>query len=162
MSADDTSVLVWGPSVSGRFKQPLNSISSEVYTWTTLNRMSLNTKKTKSLMITSHQKFSHLPNPDLNILINGTLIDNVSNARLLGVTVDCFLTWKSHIDNMCSQISSRLYLLRRIQPFLTYECTLRFYNSCIHSTFLYCSRYGAVVLNLFFYVYFDFKNEQPD
>ena len=90
-------------------------------------------------MIKSHQKFSHLPNPNLNILINGTLIDKVNHAKLLGVTVDSFLTWEQHINNMCSQISSRLCLLRRIQPFLTYECTLRFYNSCIHSTFLYCS-----------------------
>ena len=89
MSADDTSVLVSGTSVSD-LNNCLNSISAEVYTWITLKRMSLNTKKTKSLMIKSHQKFSHLSNPNLNILINGTLIDNVSNAKLLGVTVDCF------------------------------------------------------------------------
>ena len=138
MFADDTSVLVSGPSVSD-LNDLLNSISTEVYSWATFNRMALNTKKTKSLMITSHQKFSHLPDPNLKILINGTLIDQVSHAKLLGITVDSFLTWEQHIDNMCSQISSRLCLLRRIQPFLTDECILLFYNSCIHSTLLYCS-----------------------
>ena len=91
MFADNTSILVLGPSVSD-LNNRLNSISTEVYLWTTFNHMSLNTKKTKSLMITSHQKFSHLPNPDLNILINGILIDQVNHGKLLGVTVDSFLT----------------------------------------------------------------------
>ena len=35
--------------------------------------------------------------------------------------------------------NSRLSLLRRIKPFLNHHCALRFYNSCIHNLFIYCS-----------------------
>ena len=37
----------------------------------------------------------------------------------------------------CKQ--SRLSLLRRIKPFLNHHCALRFFNSCIHNLFIYCS-----------------------
>ena len=47
-------------------------------------------------MITSHQKFSHLPNLNLNILINGTLIDQVSHAKLLSVTRPFFNLGTAH------------------------------------------------------------------
>jgi len=122
----------------------LNTIATQVYTWASFNRMALNTKKTKALMITSHQKFARLTDTSLKIIINGASIDQVQQAKLLGISVDSFLSWGNHIDSICSQIRSRLYLLRRIQPFLTQECCLRYYNSCIHSSLLYCcSAWGA-------------------
>lgn len=43
------------------------------------------------------------------------------------------------IDNICSIVNSRLSLLRRIKPFLNHHCALRFFNSCIHNLFIYCS-----------------------
>ena len=48
-------------------------------------------------------------------------------------------TWEKHIDNICSIVNSRLSLLRRIKPFLNHHCALRFFNSCIHNLFMYCS-----------------------
>ena len=55
------------------------------------------------------------------------------------MTLDSHLTWTNHIDKLCSTINSRLALLRRIKPFLTKDCALRFYNSCIHANIIYCS-----------------------
>ena len=43
------------------------------------------------------------------------------------------------IENICSIVNSRLSLLRKIKPFLNYHCALRFFNSCIHNLFIYCS-----------------------
>ena len=41
--------------------------------------------------------------------------------------------------HICSIVNSRLSLLRRIKPFLNHHCALRFFNSCIHNLFIYCS-----------------------
>ena len=63
----------------------------------------------------------------------------MKQAKVLGLTLDEFLIWTKHIDNLCSTINSRFALLRRINPFLTKDCALRFYNSCINSSLIYCS-----------------------
>ena len=66
-------------------------------------------------------------------------VEQVEHAKLLGVTLDCHLTWEKHVENICSIVKSRLCLLRRIKPFLNHHCALRFFNSCIHNLFIYCS-----------------------
>ena len=50
MFADETTILVRGPSVTSRSTQ-LNEVARTVSTWADNNRMSLNTTKTKSLLI---------------------------------------------------------------------------------------------------------------
>ena len=101
--------------------------------------MALNTSKPKSILITTQQKFHRLNDHSLDVMINGKLIEQVQHAKLLGVTLDCHLTWEKHIENICSIVNSRLSLLRRIKPFLNHHCALRFFNSCIHNLFIYCS-----------------------
>ena len=72
-------------------------------------------------------------------MINGKLIEQVQHAKLLGITLDCHLTWEKHIDNICSIVNSTLSLLRRIKPFFSHHCALRFFNFCIHNHLIYCS-----------------------
>lgn len=67
--------------------------------------MALNTSKTKSILITTQQKFHRLNDHSLDVVINGKLIEQVLHAKLLGVTLDCHLTWEKHIDNICSIVS---------------------------------------------------------
>ena len=67
------------------------------------------------------------------------VIEQVSHAKVLGVMFDNHITWSKHIDSICAIVNSRLALLRRIKPFLTNECALLFYNSCIHNHLIYCS-----------------------
>ena len=101
--------------------------------------MALNTPKAKAILITTQQKFHRLNDHSLDVIINGKLIEQVQHAKLVGVTLDCLLTWEKHIENICSIVNSRLSLLRRIKPFLNHHCALRFFNSCIHNLFIYCS-----------------------
>ena len=101
--------------------------------------MALNTSKTKSILITTKQRFHRLDDHSLDVMINGKLIEQVEHAKLLGVTLDCHLTWEKPIENICSIVNSTLSLLRRIKPFLNHHCALRFFNSRIHNLFIYCS-----------------------
>ena len=138
MFADDTSIIQSSSTIH-ELNARLNCDASGVFTWANLNNMALNTSKTKSILITTQQKFHRLNDRSLNVVINGKLIEQVQHAKLLGVTLDCHLTWEKHIDHICSIVNSRLSLLRRIKPFLNHHCALRFFNSCIHNLFIYCS-----------------------
>ena len=101
--------------------------------------MSLNTTKTKSLLITTLQKRRTLTSSALNVQIDGRSIEQVDYAKMLGVMIDSDMSWEHHIDTICCIISSRLSLLRRIKPYLNFDSALRFYNSCVNNYFIYCS-----------------------
>ena len=93
---------------------------------------------------------------------NGKLIEQVKHAKLLGVTLDCHLTWEKHIESTCSIVNSRLSLLSKIKPFLNHHCTLRFFNSCIHKLFIYCSSAWVTDRIIYCLVFFSFKNVRLD
>ena len=91
MFADDTSITQSSSTIL-ELNARLNRDASGVFAWANLNDMALNTSKTKSLLITTQQKF-HRPNDhSLKVMINGKLIEQVQHAKLLGVTLDCHLT----------------------------------------------------------------------
>ena len=138
MFADDTTVLTEGSSIHD-LNVKLNLVAQDLSAWTQQNRMVTNTLKTKTMLIHSPQQLKNTSDRSLSVILNGNMLAQVKQAKVLGLTLDEFLIWTKHIDNLCSTINSRLALLRRIKPFLTKDCALRFYNSCINSSLIYCS-----------------------
>src|SRR6218665_523239 len=67
------------------------------------NRLSLNVSKTNSILFRSRRK--HLPSNEGVLTINNISIPRVDNARFLGVHIDQFLTWKTHISNVSSKVA---------------------------------------------------------
>lgn len=115
MCADDTTILVRGPSVTSLSTQ-LNEVARTVSLWADNNRMSLNTTKTNYLLITTLQRRRTLTSSALNVhvQIDGRSIEQVDYAKLLGVMIDSDISWEHHIEPICCIISSRLSLLLRI------------------------------------------------
>ena len=87
MFADDTTILVRRPSITSVGNQ-LNEVARTISTWAGNNRMSLNTTKTKSLLITTLQKCRTLTSSALNTQIDGRSIEQVDYAKLLGVMIE--------------------------------------------------------------------------
>ena len=58
-------------------------------------------------------------------------IENVSKQRLLGVYIDENLNWSAHIDYLCSNISSKISLLRQPSQYVPQNVQKLFYQSCI-------------------------------
>ena len=151
MFADDTSITQ-SSCIIHELNARLNLVVSGVFAWANLNDMVLNTSKTmtKSVSITTQQKFHRLNDHSLDAKINGKLIKQV------GVTLDCHLTREKHIENTCSIVKSRLSLLRRIKPFLNHHWALRFFNSCIHNLFI-VRLHGVIVPIIYCLVFLSFK-----
>ena len=73
--------------------------------------MSLNTNKTKELLVYFGREDLDIP----RITINGDVIERVSCAKLLGCHIVSNLSWEDHIVNLVSKTSRRLHLLRELK-----------------------------------------------
>ena len=66
----------------------MNEVARSVSTWADNNRMSLNTSKFKSSLITTLQKRSTLTSSALNVQIGGRYIEQVDHVKSLGVMIE--------------------------------------------------------------------------
>ena len=90
----------------------------------------------------------------LNVMINGKLIEQVQHAKLLGVTLDCHLTWEKHIENICSIVNSSRFSIITV---------LYVSSSLVFITSLSIVRvHGVIVPIIYCLVFFSIKNVQLD
>ena len=80
-----------------------------VNTWTEINNMHLNIKKTKEFRIS----FLKTPLEIDQLTINNISLDIVQSFKLLGITISSDLTWNIHVDN----IQYVLKLVKGYMPF---------------------------------------------
>ena len=86
MFADDTNLTCSGVSTA-EIEYKLNSDLRNLSKWLEANKLTLNTKKTKSMLIASKRKLNLIPE-GLQILINDTLIEQVKQKEVLGIIND--------------------------------------------------------------------------
>ena len=100
--------------------------------------MVINPIKTKSMTIATRQKhqLSSLP---LDLVLNGAKIDQVSEHRLLGITIDNKLRWDSHINNVCKTVSRRVFLLSKLRYIVDIDERKLFFNAHIKPHIDYAS-----------------------
>ena len=76
-----------------------------VLEWVTRNRLVLNISKTKSIVFGTNHSLN--PKPQLNLVINNMEIEQVEMTKLLGVTLDCKLSWSKHIDAVVAKMREK-------------------------------------------------------
>ena len=59
--------------------------------------------------------------PPLNIKIGDTMLEEVTEYKYLGATIDNKLTFRPHVNNVIKTISHKLHLLARIRKFFDEE-----------------------------------------
>ena len=67
------------------------------------------------MLICLHQKRAFLPKKCLNVTLDKSLLCQVTDMKLLGVTIDQNMIWKCHIDKVTTRVSSLIGLLYRIR-----------------------------------------------
>jgi hypothetical protein len=83
----------------------------EVFDWSALNLMNINTSKTKEMIIGN----TITTNPPLQLFCGNESIERVTSFKLLGIIIDNNLKWDSHINSICSKASSRLHFLVQLK-----------------------------------------------
>ena len=102
MYADDSTIYASATTANKVTETPNKELQS-VLEWVTSNKLVLNISKTKSIIFgTNHSLNSR---PQLNLVMNGVAVEQVEETKLLGVTLDCKLSWSKHI-----QLKSEVYI----------------------------------------------------
>ena len=138
MLADDTTIHTSGQDVSA-ITAVLQSCLSDVVEWTHLNDMSLNPSKTKYVILTTRQKRQLLHSPSANLSVGNQQITEVSDHKVLGVTIDNNLTWGPHIRDLCKTTAKRSTNQQTLSIFLTFMPEKLFFQEHIQSGIDYAS-----------------------
>ena len=129
--ADDTTIYV----CDDNHENVLNKLESKTLIlseWFRNNYMKLNGDKCH-LMI-----FGQKSN-DLSIKIGSTTIVESTEEKLLGVTLDKQLSFKTHVKSLCKKAGQKLHVLSRISYLLDTEKLKHIMRAFILSQFSYCS-----------------------
>ena len=126
MHADDTT-LTSAAEDPDTLQVKMNSDLDKIQTWLKVNKLTLNVKKTKYMLIGSR--------PILDLVSNNfaVKVDNIPRERVtvyksLGVSVDEDLKWKAHIEEISKKISAGLSVLKRLSPTIPFETRQIMYN----------------------------------
>ena len=85
--------------------------------------MFINCNTTKCMTVGTKQKLA-FQNEELSLTINSEQLQHSACEKLLGIKIDSNLNWKHQIDQICSKISSRIYLLSKIKKYFNLESCL--------------------------------------
>ena len=108
--ADDTTIFACGTELDPILKSPVKD-ASLLSSWFANNYMKMNGDKSHLLV---------LGNKSVEAIVNisGYLIKESDKEKLLGVTIDKKLNFKSHVHSLCKKASLKLHALARISTYM--------------------------------------------
>ena len=133
--ADDANIFITGDSVN-EVMATLNELSPILVSWVSLNGLKLNLKKT-NFMIFSRNKKRHQNIPE--VIIDGTVIEQKTEARFLGVIIDDKLSWSAHINAVRRKMTRYTGIMYRLKNQLPVKVRLQIYHSFVQCHLNYCS-----------------------
>ncbi len=133
--ADDT-YLCYQHDDLKTLNDTVNEELKKVYEWLASNRLTLNIKKSKYMIVTKKRvNFSNF-----SVQINGTSLERCNDYKYLGVYLDKDLNWKKHIDYLSEKISKSCGILSKLRHILELDTLREVYHALVHSYV----RYGII------------------
>ena len=100
--ADDTVLYCFSDNPID-LEEQLNADLHTVCDWLRDNKLTLNIKKTKAMVIGSNRNLSNTSS--VTVHVNGNTIENVEHFSYLGVTLSTTTTWNEHVTSLQKSIS---------------------------------------------------------
>ena len=76
--------------------------------------------------------------PTVNIILNGTNIEQVLHTKFLGVIIDENLTWREQIKTVETKVSKSIGVLYKRKDFLDIQALRTLYQSLVEPYMSYC------------------------
>ena len=100
--------------------------------WFNRNQTTANADKFQSILL------SRGSTGDFIVNVGGHDLHRENTLKILGVTLDDKLNFKTHIRNICQKASRQINALKRISKFLNKQCRMHVYKSFVCANFNYC------------------------
>src|SRR6218665_814300 len=114
----------------------MSSIMRAIETWMSSNRLRLNSAKTQFIWLGTRQQLARL---DMAALSDAfSLLSFSSSVRDLGVTLDCQLTFATHINHLSRDCFYQLRQLRTVTRSLTQSATSTLVHAFVANRLDYC------------------------
>ncbi|PIK46418.1 hypothetical protein BSL78_16704 [Apostichopus japonicus] len=123
--ADDTAVIYSSEKIS-EIQQVLSTDLILIGKWLVKNKLTLNVKKTKSMLFGTPTMMKRAD--PLILHYDSHDIEQVHVFRYLGVLLDSTLTFKDHLSMICKKISCRLGILGRVKKYLPHKYRIMVYT----------------------------------
>ena len=122
-----------------RHLRPLGHRSTQqnVDQWLSINKMTVNTKKTEVIFFGNKSRLKKLDNKTVKYL--GTLLELKKEAKYLGVIFDEKMQWSSQISNITKKVNFKLGKIKSVASFLTSHTKKLLVNALVMPYFHYCS-----------------------
>ena len=128
--ADDTSLSIRKNNNIDLTNQLISDVNS-LYEWLNLNKLKLNTAKTKIHIYKGASLTS-------NILIERQQLSICKTYNFLGIILDTKLDFKQHIISIQIKLSKIIYMLKKLSTILPKKILYLLYNSLFLPHVLYC------------------------
>ena len=130
--ADDNTIYACDKSVD-KVIMRLNKECQNILNWFAENSMVANPAKFQLMFIGVNEDYE-----SLKVQIGDKSLYASKEVKLLGVTIDKDINFKSHIRALCAKANNKIFALRRIRNHLPLNKAKIIFNSYILSNFSYC------------------------
>lgn len=134
--ADDLTIFL-SDYDSTRLNTVLNNELQLIEKWNRVNKLKINVGKSKCMMLGSNHLLKD--SPVLNLSVGGLIIEQVAEAKLLGVIVDSRLTWNAHIKLILNKMGRSMATVRHCRKCIPFCIRKTLVESIVLCHLDYCS-----------------------
>ena len=133
--ADDTTLYKYLPSgdsiqsASSNLQEAVDDVAAWGFSW----KIQFEPTKLQALKLSNHRTPIALP----SIYYNNIAVAEEDEIKLLGVTFDRQLSFRSHLQNVSSKANQRLHFFKKVAPLLNVPGTLAVYKGFVRPTMEY-------------------------
>lgn len=129
--ADDSTALFTRSAFN--YEDEINTSLSNIINWLNVNKLKINLDKTCYMRFkTKNTKFE-----PLYIHFNNKPLTEVTSTRFLGLNIDSNMSWKTHVNYVCSRVNQFSYALYMLRKVANIQVLLSAYHAYVGSMLRY-------------------------
>lgn len=132
MFADDTTLIIKSENLDN-YNNEINSALANVIDWLSNNNLKINVNKTYLMQFKTYKSQTY----NLDVKCKNEKVVEVGITKFLGIHIDQFCGWKSHVSEICGKLHKFVFALRRLSTTCSRDVALTAYHGYVSSVLNY-------------------------